>query len=345
MNMKSLSFFDFIKIDDYSATPKYLQLVNSILSAIESGKITKDYLLPSINELSYQFEIARDTAEKGYKHLKKIGVINSVPGKGYYVSNVNFRQKLKIFLLFNKLSAHKKIIYDAMVSALGEDVAIDFYIYNNDFNLFKKLLLNKNEDYSHYVIIPHFLEGGENVVDIINTLPKGKLILLDKKLPGISGEYCAAYENFEKDIYNALEQAREQLSKYHTLKIIFPQQSYYPLEILKGFKLFCQQYAFNHQIINDITAEPIACGEVFINLMENDLVILLERIIALNLKVGEDVGVISYNETPLKKILLNGITTISTDFNYMGVIAAKMITENLKKHIEVPFYYTQRSSL
>jgi DNA-binding transcriptional regulator YhcF (GntR family) len=345
MNMKPLSFFDFIKIDDYSATPKYLQLVNSILSAIESGKITKDYLLPSINELSYQFEIARDTAEKGYKHLKKIGVISSVPGKGYYVSNVNFRQKLKIFLLFNKLSAHKKIIYDAMVSALGEDVAIDFYIYNNDFNLFKKLLLNKNEDYSHYVIIPHFLEGSENVVDIINTLPKDKLILLDKKLPGISGEYCAAYENFEKDIYNALEQAREQLSKYHTLKIIFPQQSYYPIEILKGFKLFCQQYAFNHQIINDITTEPINSGEVFINLMENDLVILLERIIALNLKVGENVGVISYNETPLKKILLNGITTISTDFNYMGAIAAKMITENLKQHIEVPFYYIQRSSL
>ncbi len=48
--------------------------------------------------------------------------------------------------------------------------------------------------------------------------------------------------------------------------------------------------------------------------MENDLVILIERILAAGLKVGKDVGVISYNETPLKKIILNGITTISTDF-------------------------------
>jgi len=343
--MKPQSFFDLIQIDEYSATPKYLQLTNSILKAIESGKIKKNDLLPSINELSYHFEISRDTAEKGYKHLKKLGVISSVPGKGYYISNTDFRQKLKIFLLFNKLSAHKKIVFDAMVAALGEDVAIDFYIYNNDFNLFKKLLLNKKDDYSHYVIIPHFLEGGENAHEIINTIPKEKLILLDKKIPGVTGEFSSAYKNFEKDIYRSLEQARTQLSKYHTLKLIFPAQSYYPKEILKGFKLFCQQYAFNHLVIHDISEEPINKGEVFINLMEDDLVTLLERIIALKLKVGKDVGVISYNETPIKKILLNGITTISTDFKYMGTIAAGMITGNVKEHVEVPFYYTKRASL
>ena len=343
--MKPQSFFDFIEIDEYSATPKYLQLTNAVLNAIEAGKIKKNDVLPSINELSYHFEISRDTAEKGYKHLKKIGVISSVPGKGYYISNTDFRQKLKIFLLFNKLSAHKKLIFDAMVAALGEDVAIDFYIYNNDFNLFKKLLLNKRDDYSHYVIIPHFLECGENAHEIINTIPKEKLILLDKKIPGVTGEFSSAYENFEKDIYNALDEARTQLSKYHTLKLIFPAQSYYPKEILKGFKLFCQQYAFNHKVINEVADEPINPGEVFINLMEDDLVILLERLIALKLKVGKDVGVISYNETPIKKILLNGITTISTDFKYMGTIAAEMIKGNKKEHVEVPFYYTKRASL
>ncbi|WP_428327383.1 GntR family transcriptional regulator [Mucilaginibacter sp.] len=343
--MKSVSFFDLVQIDEYSASPKYLQLTNAILNAIGSGKITKDYLLPSINELSYQLDISRDTAEKGYKHLKKIGVISSVPGKGYYISNVLFRQKLKVFLLFNKLSAHKKIVFDAFVAALGEDVAIDLYIYNNDFNLFKKLLLNKKSDYTHYVIIPHFLDGGENAHEIINTIPKDKLILLDKKIPGIDGNYSAAYENFEKDIFGALEEARDQLSNYDTLKIIFPSHTYYPVEILNGFKRFCQQYAFNHKVINDISLEPINKGEVFINLMEDDLVVLLERIIALDLKIGKDIGVISYNETPLKRIILNGITTISTDFKYMGTIAANMITQNIKQHVEVPFYYTRRSSL
>ena len=54
------------------------------------------------------------------------------------------------FLLFNKLSAHKQIIYDAFAAALGEVASIDFYIYNNDLAFFKKLLLNKKDDYTYF---------------------------------------------------------------------------------------------------------------------------------------------------------------------------------------------------
>lgn len=343
--MKPLSFFDLVTVDEYSATPKYLQLTNSVLAGIEAGHIKKEHMLPSINELSFELDISRDTAEKAYKKLKSLGVLGSVPGKGYYIINNKFRQRLKIFLLFNKLSSHKKIIYDSFIDALGKDVAVDFYIYNNDLSLFKKLLDNKRDDYSHYVIIPHFLDGGENAHEVINTIKKDKLVLLDKKVSGVNGEYAAAYENFEKDIYEALEQAREQLSKYHTIKLIFPNKSYYPKEIIRGFSHFCQQYAFIHKIIPNINDEIIKEGEVYINLMEDDLVILIERIISLNFRVGEQVGVISYNETPLKKIILNGITTISTDFAKMGALAAKLIHENSRDHIEVPFCLTLRKSL
>lgn len=343
--MKPNDFFKFIHIDEYSATPKYLQLGDSIIAAIENGHLKKDDLLPSINELSYMFEISRDTAEKGYKYLKKLGVIVSVPGRGYYVGNADFKKKIKVFLLFNKLSAHKKIIYDSLVSALGPEAAIDFYIYNNDFTIFKKLIQNRRTGYSHYIIIPHFLEGGTNAYDIINTIPNDKLILLDKKLPGIEGNFSAIYENFEKDIYGALTEAKDRLAKYHTLKIVFPKKSYFPKEIVYGFKKFCQQYAFNHVIVSDVSAEPIGTGEVYINLMEDDLVTLIERIISLNLKVGEDVGVISYNETPLKKLLLNGITTISTDFKKMGTLTADLINNQKTEHHEVPFYVTLRPSL
>ena len=86
-------------------------------------------------------------------------------------------------------------------------------------------------------------------------------------------------------------------------------------------------------------------GEVFINLMENDLVILIERILSQELKVGKDVGVISYNETPLKKIILDGITTISSDFQMMGEKTAQLILGRSTQHIEIPFYLTLRSSL
>ncbi len=344
--MKPTSFLEYIEIDYYSSTPKYLQLANSIAKAVRDGRLNRNDTLPSINELNYNFEISRDTAEKAYKHLKSIGILGSVPGKGYYIKSVETMQRFKVFLLFNKLSTHKKLIYDAIVAGLDNQAAIDLYIYNNDFSLFKKLLDNAHEDYTHYVIISHFLDGGsENASDVINKIPKEKLILLDKMVKGIEGEYAAVYENFEQDIFKALEQALQPLSKYQTIKIVFPEHTYHSTEILKGFYSFCTQYAFNYKLVRDIQEEPLNSGEVYITLMENDVVVLIERLLQTDLKIGEDVGIISYNETPLKKIILNGLTTISTDFQKMGEIVAQMVINNRREHIENPFYLTLRASL
>ena len=343
--MASENIYSFISIDEYAVTPKYMQLTNSIVKAIEKGKIEKGYLLPSINDLSFELDISRDTAEKAYKHLKKLGIIGSVPGKGYFISDADVKQPIKIFLLFNKLSTHKKILYDAFVACIGKEAVIDFYIYNNDFALFRKLLTNKRDDYTNYVIVPHFLEGGEKAHEIINTIPKEKLLLLDQLLPGVNGTFAAVYEDFEKDIYDALEQMVEQLSRYQTIKIIFPDYTYHPKQILEGFYRFCNQYAFNYEVIPKVKKAIISEGEVFISLMEDDLVLLIEKIIETKLEVGKQVGVISYNETPLKKIILNGITTISTDFHLMGEKAAQLILEKSTEHVAAPFHLTLRASL
>ena len=343
--MKKLNIIDLIKVDEYSVTSKYLQIANSVIRQVENGNIEVGDNMPSINELSIELDIARDTVERGYKHLKSIGIIDSVPRRGYYIKNIEFKRPLKIFLLFNKLSEHKKKIYDSFFATLGHHAVIDFYIYNNDFLLFKRLLSNRRDDYTHYVIIPHFIDGGANAHELINTIPKDKLLLLDKILPNVSGDYAAAYENFENDIYNSLTEAVDRLSKYHTLKIIFPEQSYYPPEILKGFKNFCQDNAFAYKVISNIAHEKIEEGEVYISVMEEDLIALIERIILTQLKIGEQVGIISYNEIPIKKVILNGITTISTDFHQMGKIAAELILSNSKEHIEVPFLLTPRASL
>ena len=344
-HMKPTGIYDIIRIDAFSATPKYQQLINAVLKGIEQGRLQQQDILPSINDLSYELDVSRDTAEKGYRYLKKIGVLGSVPGKGYFIKNATFEQTFSICLLFNKLSAHKKIIYDAFAETLGSNAAIDFYIYNNDYALFRKLLGSRTTGYTHYVIIPHFIEGGEKAFEVINTLPKEKLVLLDKLVPGVSGTYAAVFENFAKDIYGALEQAAERLSKYHTLKIIFPRNSFYPVEIIDGFNRFCQDYAFNYATVNHIKDEPIQPGEVYITVMEDDLVQLIERMLQLNLKAGSDVGIISYNETPIKKIILDGITTISTDFAEMGRMAAQLIMQGARDHLEVPFRLTLRNSL
>jgi len=343
--MKKPIIYQYLHFDYYSATPKYLQLANSVIKAVSEGQIKKDDSLPSINELSFEFEISRDTAEKGYKHLKKLGIIGSVAGKGYFIKCTEVNQQLKIFLLFNKLSAHKKIIYDAFVEALGATALIDFYIYNNDFALFRRLIHNRKEDYTHFVVIPHYTDGEDNTNDVLIELSKERLILMDKLLPNFNGEYAAVYEQFDKDLIESLEQALPQLVKYHTLNLIFPEDSYHPREIIRGFTTFSRQYAFNYHVIHDIKKADIQAGNVYINLMENDLVLLIEKIMSQKLVVGKNVGVISYNETPLKKIILNGITTISTDFEQMGQTAAQLIMDHSFEKIRNPFKLTLRESL
>lgn len=339
------NFFKYIDISEYSATPKYLQVANAITKAIDEGDIKKGDSLPSLNELSYEFEISKEVAEKGYQHLSKIGILDSIPGKGYFIKTGEVEKHLKILILFNKLSHHKRIIYDAIVANLPESASIDFFIYNNDFTFFKKLLTTRIDQYSHYLVMPHFRDEGENIHEIINTIPKEKLIIVDRLIPKVSGSYAAIYQNFEKDIYTALEQAIPLLSKYHTIKIVCLKNAIFPKEIVKGFLNFCIQFAFDYVIVQSLDDFDINEGDVFITHMENDLVVLIEKLLTTSFQVGKDVGVISYNESPLKKIILNGITTISTDFQLMGERAANAILEGTTELEEMPFNLISRESL
>ncbi|MBD0286451.1 MAG: LacI family DNA-binding transcriptional regulator [Flavisolibacter sp.] len=79
--------------------------------------------------------------------------------------------------------------------------------------------------------------------------------------------------------------------------------------------------------------------------MEDDLVSLIEKIITTDYVIGKDIGIISYNETLIKKVLLNGITTISTDFQMMGEKTAELILNPSIEQVEVKFHLNLRNSL
>jgi DNA-binding transcriptional regulator YhcF (GntR family) len=344
--MPATAFFSCLSIDAQSPEPKYRQLATSIRNAIQQGKIGQERILPSINELSFELDVSRDTAERAYRCLLREGVLASVPGKGYYARRPP--ETKHVLLLFNKLSAHKKIIYDSLTAALGDQASVELIIYHSDPRLFTRILKEKAATlahYSHLVIMPFFTEDAEEASAVINSLPKDKLILLDKKPNCITGNFGAVSEPFEKDIYNALETLYPKLNKYQTLKLIFPAHSYQAPEIVEGFRHFCRDFAFDARLVSELEKEPIHAGEVFIDITETDLATLIERIRDRGLRIGEQVGIISYNETPLKRVLLNGITTISTDFAKMGEWTAKMILEDRKEQLEVPFMVRVRPSV
>jgi len=344
--MPTTSLFSYLTIDDGSPEPKYRQIASGIRDAIRQGKIAWERTLPSINALSNELEVSRQTAECAYRCLLREGVLASVPGKGYYARRPP--EGKRVLLLFNKLSAHKEIIYDSLTAALGDRASVELLIYHSDYRLFTRILAEKSASfaqYTHLVIMPFFTEGALQASAAINGLPKSKLILLDKKPGDITGKFAAVSEPFEKDIYGALETLYPKLKKYSTLKLIFPTHGYQAPEIIQGFRRFARNFAFDAQIVCEIEKEPIHAGEVFIDVTETDLASLIERIRDRGLRIGEQVGIISYNETPLKRVLLNGITTISTNFTKMGEWTAKMILQGSQEQLEVPFSVRLRQSV
>lgn len=69
-----------------------------------------------------------------------------------------------------------------------------------------------------------------------------------------------------------------------------------------GFEDFCAEYHFESEIITEFTNREITEGDLYIIPNDRDLVRVIENARDKNLKLGTDFGIISYNETPLKKL-------------------------------------------
>jgi hypothetical protein len=199
--------------------------------------------------------------------------------------------------------------------------------------------------YNYYVIMPHFYDHADTIMQTLSKIPSGKLLLLDKNIDRYAGDCAAIYQDFERDINNALHSGIDLLYKYEKLILVYPKDIPYPIEIVKGFQRFCQETSFACSVVDGIDEEAIMEKTAFIVLEESDLVDLIKYARVNNLELGRDLGIISYNDTPLKEILANGITVISTNHEKMGETAAYMILNKRKGKIRNPFTLIRRQSL
>lgn len=335
-----------LKLDTNSKIPVYQQIVHSIMAAVRDGLLKRDQQIPSINELSEEYLLSRGTVEKAYNELREKKVIISVKGKGYFINRTDVTTPLRILLLFNKISNYKKQLYNAFVHALGDNVFVDLHIHHHSVALFENLMNNRIGDYDYYVIMPHFYEQPEKVLEILQRVPPNQLILLDRDLPGLKGRYGIVYQNFEKDIYASLTDALPQLRKYDRLVYVNPGMTPYPEEIKMGFQYFCRMNDFNYSVIEGVEMDtPVIKGQAFVIIEETDLVNLVKICRNQGLAIGKDVGIVSYNETLLKEILLDGITVISTDHDEMGRLAARMILGKKMEAVKNEFKLIVRGSL
>lgn len=110
-----------IIISNASDLPIYMQIVNHIKKNILSGTLEEGKALPSIRALAKDLGISFITTKRAYEELEKLGLINTVPGKGCYVSSFN-----------------KELVYEAKMREIEEKL-------EESINLSKMMGLSKSE--------------------------------------------------------------------------------------------------------------------------------------------------------------------------------------------------------
>jgi len=339
-----MNFLKIFSISRNSQVPLYLQIFEAVQNGVRSGIIPSGQALPSINDLCTELDLSRNTVEKGYQQLVKSGMVVSKQGKGFYIKP-EARSRKRILLLFNKISVHKKLVFDAFVRKINQVASVDLCVYNNDLQELRQVLTERRTAYNSFVLIPPCQATQEDIDSIISIIPPHEMFILNHKVDVRRLYKGSVYEDFEKDIFLAMVQLIEKLRKYKKISIIFPVLAPYPLGIINGLKKFCKVNNFTFERVDDIASTELSINTVYISLLEDDLMILLEKIPDSLLRVGKDIGLISYNDTPLKKHILNGLTTISADFQMMGNMMADLVMGDRSDQLTVPFYVTSRNSL
>ncbi|MGA1226182.1 MAG: GntR family transcriptional regulator [Tamlana sp.] len=329
-----------IMVQDNLGIPKYKQIVASIEDGLTKGILKKGDKLPSINYIKDRFSLSRDTVLTAFNELKSRGIVESISGKGYYIKSESIGITQKIFLLFDELNAFKEDLYNAFLDNIGENKQVDIFFHHFSPDMFKKLIYDSIGNYSYYIIMPANLK---NTNAIIDKLPSDKVYILDQIHEELS-QYPAIYQNFQDDIFNSLKQALSLLNKYKKIVLLFPDKKQ-PSGMLLGFQKFRESTNFPCEVINSLHNRELNKGDVYLVLDDQNLIVLIKKIKEQQFKTGKDIGVISYNDTLLKEIVEDGITTISTDFRTMGKRLAQMVHNNEKLKIENPNALIIRNSL
>ncbi|NMO98030.1 GntR family transcriptional regulator [Paenibacillus lemnae] len=78
-----------IILSNASTDPIYIQILNQIRQSILNGELRPGDNLPSIRQLAKDLKVSVITTKRAYEELEKEKLIDSVVGKGCFVSGAN----------------------------------------------------------------------------------------------------------------------------------------------------------------------------------------------------------------------------------------------------------------
>jgi DNA-binding LacI/PurR family transcriptional regulator len=256
------------------------------------------------------------------------------------VKSLGFHHEQHLFLLFDELNSFKEMIYNGFLEEIKEKAELDIYFHHFNPQVFQKLISESIGKYSKYIIMPSNLP---NTFEAIAKLPKEDVYILDQTNENLS-HFPSVYQDFAKDMKRGLTEVQSRLKYYRKLFLIYPGNKE-PIGMVEGFQDFCSEIKFPSEVIHSVEENSIQKGAVFVIPNDDHLVEVIEITKSKNLEIGKHIGIISYNDIPLKKVIENGITTISTDFYQMGKTMGRMVLSGKKQRLENPSRIVLRQSL
>ena len=322
--------------ENYSAT-KVKHLTDALSDAISQGKYTTGQPLPSVNQLSRQYNLSRDTVFKAYSELKKRGIVDSTPAKGYHVASA----MNKVLLMLDVYSPFKDVLYNSFVSRLSKNYKVDlvFHFYNE--HLFETVISDSIGRYNYYVIMNF---SNEILHESLRKIDPGKLLLLDLG-DFEKDDYAYVSQDFGKSVYKCLLNNINLIRKYRKFILYLPDESEHPKILIKYFKKFAKNHQLDADVVKTYEKFKLFKDTAYLIIQQKDLVEMVKLCRAENLKIGKNVGLIAYNDTPMYEIIKNGITVISTDFAMMGQKAADFVKTRQKVYEVIPARMIVRGSL
>ena len=96
-----------IQLNYKSGKPVYLQVVDQVRAAAASGVLRAGEPLPSIRPLAEQLRVNRNTIAKAYAELEGQGIIETIAGKGCFLSGNHspFKKEVRQKMLAQDIDA------------------------------------------------------------------------------------------------------------------------------------------------------------------------------------------------------------------------------------------------
>jgi len=330
-----------LSFNDNLVKPKYRQIIEAILNLIDTGVLKKGDQIPSLSYLCKQYGLSQDTVLTAYNYMKSKGIITSQVGKGYFILNTRSDLQHKVLLLFDTLTTYKENLYEAIKNVLITNGSEKIFFHNNNLKMFQSIVEGSVGNYTEYVIMPI---DHPVAYESIRKLPSNKVFILDQGREKYKKRYPFVCQDFERDIYRILKANGTLVERYLRMILVIPNLKAHFKNIATGFRDFCRQFPIDAEVVNKIESFDLKPGDGFVVVDDHDLEFIIRWSQENKFKLGKDIGIISYNETPLKGIVSSGITTISTDFSQMGKSMAEMILTNQRQKIDNPFHLINRES-